>query len=129
MSTNGPRSYPGSRSEEQLNELLNRISVYPQICRGEPCVRGTRIWASLLLGFLASGFVHERNPGRVPQLTREDLLAAIDYGAHMAPELLKGYARGEIWANPIPGPTRKRGKNMVVPAQDRTTPIAPLSEG
>lgn len=38
-----------------MNEILGRIAVDPRVCFGKPCVRGTRIWVSLLLDFLASG--------------------------------------------------------------------------
>ena len=38
-----------------MNALLSRISIDPNICFGKPCIRGTRIWVSLLLDFLASG--------------------------------------------------------------------------
>ena len=69
-----------------MNDLLNRISVNPQICGGKPCVRGTRIWVSLLLDFLASGSSMEEILAEYPQLTREDLLAAIAYGAEMSRE-------------------------------------------
>lgn len=69
-----------------MNDLLNRISVNPQICGGKPCVRGTRIWVSLLLDFLASGSSMEEILAQYPQLTREDVLAAIAYGAEMSRE-------------------------------------------
>jgi uncharacterized protein (DUF433 family) len=36
-------------------ELLNRISINPNICFGKPCIRGHRIWVSLILDLLASG--------------------------------------------------------------------------
>jgi uncharacterized protein (DUF433 family) len=38
-----------------MNPLLERISIDPNICFGKPCIRGTRIWVSLILDFLASG--------------------------------------------------------------------------
>ena len=69
-----------------MNDLLNRISVDPRICGGKACVRGTRIWVSLLLDFLASGSSMEEILGQYPQLEREDLLAAIAYGAEMSRE-------------------------------------------
>lgn len=67
-----------------MNPLLSRISVDPNVCFGKPCVRGTRIWVSLLLDFLASGMTIEQVLEEYPQLTREDLLAAIAYGAEMS---------------------------------------------
>jgi uncharacterized protein (DUF433 family) len=69
-----------------VNDLLTRISVNPQVCGGKPCIRGTRIWVSLLLDFLASGSSMEEILGEYPQLTRDDLLAAIAYGAEMSRE-------------------------------------------
>ena len=35
-------------------DLLSRISIDPNVCFGRPCIRGTRIWVSLVLDFLAS---------------------------------------------------------------------------
>ena len=69
-----------------MNDLLHRISVNPMICAGKPCIRGTRIWVSLLLDFLASGSPMEEILEEYPQLKREDLLAAIAYGAEMSRE-------------------------------------------
>ena len=37
-----------------MNPLLQHISVDPNICFGKPCIRGTRIWVSLILDFLAN---------------------------------------------------------------------------
>ena len=58
-----------------INPLLNRISVDPNVCSGKPCVRGTRIWVSLLLDFLDSGTTMDQILEEYPQLTREDILA------------------------------------------------------
>ena len=69
-----------------MNELLSRISVDPQVCFGKPCIRGTRIWVSLLLDFLASGSTVEEILSDYPQLQKQDLLAAIAYGAEMSRE-------------------------------------------
>jgi predicted RNase H-like HicB family nuclease len=35
-----------------MNPLLERISIDPNVCFGKPCIRGTRIWVSLILDFL-----------------------------------------------------------------------------
>ncbi|HEV8144858.1 MAG TPA: DUF433 domain-containing protein [Bryobacteraceae bacterium] len=69
-----------------MNPLLERISVDPNICFGKPCIRGTRIWVSLLLDFLASGATTEDILADYPHLVREDVLAAIAYGAEMSRE-------------------------------------------
>jgi len=67
-----------------MNELLNRISIDPTICFGKPCIRGTRIWVALILDLLAGGETQERILAEYQQLTREDILAAIAYGAEMS---------------------------------------------
>ena len=69
-----------------MNPLLERISIDPNVCFGKPCVRGTRIWVSLLLDFLANGTTMEELLEEYPQLTMEDIRAAIAYGAEMARE-------------------------------------------
>ena len=69
-----------------MNPLLQRISVNPNVCFGKPCIRGTRIWVSLLLDFLANGMSIEAILAEYPHLTEEDIRAAIAYGAEMARE-------------------------------------------
>ena len=69
-----------------MNPLLQRISIDPNVCFGKPCIRGTRIWVSLLLDFLASGMTIEEILAEYPQLTVEDIHAAIAYGAEMSRE-------------------------------------------
>jgi uncharacterized protein (DUF433 family) len=59
--------------------LLDRISVNPNICFGKPCIKGTRIWVSLILDFLATGETFETILENYPQLKREDILACLDY--------------------------------------------------
>jgi uncharacterized protein (DUF433 family) len=69
-----------------MTELLERISIDPAVCGGKPCIRGTRIWVSLVLDFLASGMSEKELLADYPQLTHEDVLAAIAYGAEAARE-------------------------------------------
>jgi uncharacterized protein (DUF433 family) len=69
-----------------MNSLLQRISIDPTVCFGKPCIRGTRIWVSLLLDFLANGMTEEEILAEYPQLTVEDIHAAIAYGAEIARE-------------------------------------------
>jgi uncharacterized protein (DUF433 family) len=69
-----------------MNPLLNRISVDPNVCFGKPCIRGTRIWVSLILDFLANGMTIEEVLAEYPQLTKEDIQAALAYGAEMSRE-------------------------------------------
>ena len=67
-------------------ELLQRIWIDPQRCFGKPCIRGHRIWVSLILDLLASGEtvaeIQENHPG----LEEADIQACIAYGAEMSRE-------------------------------------------
>jgi uncharacterized protein (DUF433 family) len=69
-----------------MNLLLQRISVDPHVCFGRPCIRGTRIWVSLILDFLANGATTQEILAEYPQLIEEDIRAAIAYGAEMSRE-------------------------------------------
>lgn len=66
------------------DDLLSRISIDPNICFGKPCIRGHRIWVSLVLDLLAAGETLETILEEYPGIEREDVLACIAYGAEMA---------------------------------------------
>lgn len=61
--------------------LLARISADPNVCFGKPCIRGTRIWVSLILDNLAYGVAEAELLTSYPQLASEDIRAALAYGA------------------------------------------------
>ncbi len=67
-------------------QLLARISIDPNVCFGKSCIRGHRIWVSLILDFLASGTTKEEILKEYPQLEEADINACIAYGAEMARE-------------------------------------------
>lgn len=68
------------------DEILSRISINPEICFGKPCIRGHRIWVSLILDFLATGMSIPEILKQYPGLEKADILACIAYGAEMARE-------------------------------------------
>jgi uncharacterized protein (DUF433 family) len=69
-----------------MNILLDRITIDPAVCGGRPCIKGTRIWVSLILDFLADGMSEAELLTEYPQLAHEDVLAAMAYGAEAARE-------------------------------------------
>ena len=69
-----------------MNTLLERISIDPAVCGGKPCIKGTRIWVALILDFLADGMTEAELLCDYPQLTHQDVMAAIAYGAEMSRE-------------------------------------------
>lgn len=66
-------------------ELLERISIDPKVCFGKPCIRGRRIWVSLVLDLLAGGMKAEEVMTEY-DLTEADIRACIAYGAEMSRE-------------------------------------------
>lgn len=67
-------------------ELLSRITIDPSICFGKPCIRGHRIWVSLILDLLADGTSTAEILQEYPGLDENDVRACIAYGAEMARE-------------------------------------------
>lgn len=65
-------------------EALERISIDPAVCGGKPCIRGHRIWVSLVLGMLAEGLDVAGILAEYPQLDEADVRACIAYGALLA---------------------------------------------
>ena len=69
-----------------MTSPLDRVSIDPNVCFGKPCIKGTRIWVSLVLDFLAGGEAPDAILAAYPQLKAEDIRAAIAYGAEVARE-------------------------------------------
>jgi len=67
-------------------QLLSRISIDPNICFGKLCIRGHRIWVSLILDFLASGISIAELLQEYPGLEEANIYACIAYGAEMSRE-------------------------------------------
>jgi uncharacterized protein (DUF433 family) len=63
-----------------------RITIDPDICHGQACVKGTRIPVHQIVHMLANGDSIEELLNEYPSLTREDILACLDYAASLAEE-------------------------------------------
>jgi uncharacterized protein (DUF433 family) len=68
--------------------LLQRISVDPGVCAGKPCILGTRIDIAIILDGLAEGLTPDMIIDHYPQLTMEDIRAALAYAADLSRENL-----------------------------------------
>jgi uncharacterized protein (DUF433 family) len=66
--------------------LLARLETDPKVCGGQMCVKGTRIPVTLILDALAAGETIEDLLRGYPTLAREDIAAALAYGAKLARE-------------------------------------------
>ncbi len=66
--------------------LLEQISVDPNICHGKACIKGTRIMVSTILDNIAAGVSYEELLKSYPSLTMEGIRAALAYAADIAKE-------------------------------------------
>jgi uncharacterized protein (DUF433 family) len=69
-----------------MANLLERISINPKICHGQPCVKGTRIMVWLIVQYLANGDSKDDILVAYPSLTREDVQACLAYAAEVTRE-------------------------------------------
>lgn len=60
-----------------------RITTEPNILMGKPTVKGTRISVELIVGWLAQGWSHEQLLESYPNITRDDILAALAFTTEM----------------------------------------------
>ena len=65
---------------------FDRISINSNICHGQACVKGTRIPVHQIVRMLANGDTVEDLLGEYPSLSREDVMASLDYAAALAEE-------------------------------------------
>jgi len=63
------------------DELLSRITIYPDVMRGRPCIRGMRIRVLDVLEMLAGGATREEILESYPYLQDDDISASLWYGA------------------------------------------------
>jgi uncharacterized protein (DUF433 family) len=74
-------------------QLLQRIFIDSNICHGKPCIRGHRVWVSLILDLLASGMTVDEVLAEYPQLKAEDIQACLTYASEMTRERTVHIAR------------------------------------
>ena len=67
-----------------MSELLDRITIDPEICHGKPCIRGLRYPVEFILELLAGGATTEDILRDYEDLERDDVLAALAFAARLA---------------------------------------------
>lgn len=60
-----------------------RIVIAPDLHHGDPCIKGTRIPVAIIVGSLADGMTSSQIVDAYPQLTEEDIRAALAYAAEL----------------------------------------------
>ena len=65
--------------------LVNpRLQIDPTICHGKPVIRGTRVLVSTILGALAGGDSVEAVLEDYPNITRQDVEAALEFASRLS---------------------------------------------
>ena len=65
------------------NQLLQRITLDPNICHEKPCIRGLRYPVELILELLSSGMNSKEIIDDYNDLEHEDILAALLFAARL----------------------------------------------
>ena len=81
---NSFRAQPGLFGEYVI--INAHITVKADVCHGQACVRDTRIPVHQIVHMLANGDTIEDLVNEYPSLTREDILACLDYAASLTEE-------------------------------------------
>lgn len=66
--------------------MSDRIVTDPAVLVGKPVVRGTRLGVDFLLGLMARGWPEAEILRNYPGLTRDDLLACLEYASERVRE-------------------------------------------
>ena len=85
-------------------EKLDRITINPSICLGQPTIRGMRVTVSVVLKLLAAGRGTADVLQAYPELEEEDVRQAMQYAAWLASEQLHILPQGR----PANGPALPR---------------------
>jgi uncharacterized protein (DUF433 family) len=68
---------------------LDRITINPRICLGQPTIRGMRITVSVILKQIACGMTIKDILSDYPELEKEDIIQALKYAAWLSSEKIR----------------------------------------
>ncbi len=69
-----------------MADWRDRIVIDPELCHGKPCIKGTRIWVSLIVDNLAAGASEKEILEAYPSLSPGDVRASLAFAAEMTRE-------------------------------------------
>lgn len=69
---------------KDVNNLLDRITIDPDICHGKPCIRGLRYPVETILEWLSGGMTHEEILLDYEDLEAGDLFAVLSFAARLS---------------------------------------------
>jgi uncharacterized protein (DUF433 family) len=67
-----------------MSALIDRITIDPDICHGKPTIRGLRYPVENLLELLSAGMSIDEILADYEDLTRDDLLAALEFATRLS---------------------------------------------
>jgi uncharacterized protein (DUF433 family) len=67
-----------------VDNLLERITIDPQICHGKPVIRGLRYPVETILELMSAGMTNDEIQADYEDLQRDDLLAVLSYAARLS---------------------------------------------
>ena len=73
---------------------MTHEQLLERICHGKPCIRGHRIWVSLIVDLLADGLTTDEILAQYPGLEVDDVRACIAYASKMTRERIVITSRG-----------------------------------
>jgi uncharacterized protein (DUF433 family) len=75
---------PDGKEKKMRVDWRDHIVSTADVLRGKPRIKGTRIPVSLILGYLAAGHTAEDIIVEFPDLTKEQIMACLDYARDLA---------------------------------------------
>lgn len=78
IAENGPFALWSKLEDTEEKVLSDRISINPNICHGQACVKGTRVPVHQIVRMLANGDTVDDLLKEYPSLTREDIMACLE---------------------------------------------------
>ena len=71
-------------SVDYSRNLIERITIDPDICHGKPCIRGLRYPVEVILELLSAGMTIEEILADFDDLERQDILAVLAFAARLS---------------------------------------------
>jgi uncharacterized protein (DUF433 family) len=69
---------------DKESDMNARISIDANICHGKPVIKGTRVLVSNILSSLAAGESIEEIIKDYPNIMRNDIIAALEFGSQLS---------------------------------------------
>jgi uncharacterized protein (DUF433 family) len=66
--------------------MFRRVSIKPNVCHGQACIKGTRIPVHQIVQMLANGDTFDELLESFPTITKEDILECLRYASYLAEE-------------------------------------------